>query len=839
MSLRDLAFAARTLRKSPVFALTAALTIALGVGASTAIFSVTNAVLLRPLPYQNPDQLVIIPTDMRNRGVKDFPFSNANFIDLREATKGEFQGLAGVFTFPFTMTGEDGMPEQVHMGFVTTNYFQLVGAGIAFGRDFSDDDGQPQPPPPAPGTQSATPPQRLPIMAILSNEYFQRRFGSNPAVLGQSLNKGKPFSPRIVGVLAPHFEIYFPPSADLEAAPDIWVANRLGYSAEQRNSVSMHVIGRLKPGVTIGRAQAAADQVAAEARKNFSIENTAGYAIRVEPMRQHLVSEVRPAILALMGAVIFLLLIACANVANLLLVRASLRQRELAIRSAIGASWWDLARQILSEALLLATIGALGGLGIAWLGIHELLAIAPAHLPRLDTIRIDSTVLIFTVISSLVAAAIFGLAPAWRAARPDVMIVLRGTSRSEGLASGGLSRKVVVCLEVALAYVLLIGSGLMVRSFRELQRIDPGFNPRGVLTFAVSMSPSYGQNASDSRVTLRELEQRLLNIPGVQAASVTGGALPMTGDNEFPFWVDGRPKPANVSEMSPSLFYMVAPGYQQAMQIPLKQGRFFSPDDNEHSANVVVIDESFAREYFPKQNPIGQRIHIGILDTTPEVIGVVGHVKQWGLDQDGDAKHPIHAQAYMPFLQIPDKFFSGPLSVEVVIRSQAPPATMAGPVREAIQKMNSENVMYETKSMEEIVAESLAARRFSMILLSVFAALALLLSSIGIYGVLSYVVGQRSREIGIRIALGAQRADVLRLMLGEGMKMALVGVAIGIVAALALTRLMVQMLFGVSATDPLTFVGVAAVLAGVALAACYIPARRAMRVDPIVALRYE
>src|SRR5713101_6708468 len=311
MPFRDLAFAGRTLRKSPVFALTAALTIALGVGASTAIFSVTNAVLLRPLPYKNPDQLVIIPTEMRNRGVKDFPFSNANFIDLREATKDKFQGLAGDYTFPFTLTGDDGMPEQVHMGFVTTNYFQLVGAKIAFGRDFSDEDGQPQPPPPAPGTQSATPPLRLPIMAIISYEYFQRRFGLNPAALGQALNKGKPFSPRIVGVLAPHFQIYFPPSADLEAGPDIWIANRLGYDAAQRNSVSMHVIGRLKPGITIGRAQSAADQVAAEGRKNFSIMNTAGYAIRVEPMRQHLVSEVRPAILALMGAVIFLLLIAC------------------------------------------------------------------------------------------------------------------------------------------------------------------------------------------------------------------------------------------------------------------------------------------------------------------------------------------------------------------------------------------------------------------------------------------------------------------------------------------------------------------------------------------------
>src|SRR5271163_3199216 len=368
MSLRDLAFAGRTLRKSPVFALTAAITIALGVGASTAIFSVTNAVLLRPLPYKNPDQLVIIPTDMRNRGVKDFPWSNANFIDMREATKNEFQDLAGVFTFPITLTGEDGMPERVKAGVVTTNYFRLVGAGIAFGRDFSDDDGQPQPPPPAPGTQSATTPERLPIMAIISYEYFQRQFGSNPAVIGQSLNKGKPFSPRIVGVLAPHFQIYFPPSSDLETAPDIWLANRLGYDAAQRNGVSMRVIGRLQPGVTIGQAQAASDQVAAEARKHFTIENTAGYAIRVEPMRQHLVSEVRPAILALMGAVIFLLLIACANVANLMLVRASLREREFAVRTALGGSWWRLVRQLMAEAVFISALGTLGGLGLASFG---------------------------------------------------------------------------------------------------------------------------------------------------------------------------------------------------------------------------------------------------------------------------------------------------------------------------------------------------------------------------------------------------------------------------------------------------------------------------------------
>src|SRR5438477_1691949 len=486
MPLRDLAFAGRTLRKSPIFALTAALTIALGVGASTAIFSVTNAVLLRALPYKDPDRLVIAASDLRKRNVRDFPFSNEDFIDMREGTKDAFQDLAGVFTFRNILLKDDGTPEQVRSAVVTTNFFRLVGAKIVLGRDFTDADGMPQPPAPPgaqPGVPTAPP---LPIMAILSYEYFQRRYGLNPSVIGQAMITNGPFRPQIAGVLAPAFQLYFPSSANVEPVPEVWLANRLGYDNANRNGVSIHAVGRLRDGVSLERAQAAADNVAAEARKNFLIERTAGYAIRVELMRQHLVSEVRPAILALMGAVVFLLLIACANVANLLLVRASLRQRELAIRSAIGASWWDLASQILSEALLLATIGALGGLGIAWLGIHELLAIAPAHLPRLDTIRIDLTVLIFTVISSLLAAAIFGLAPAWRAARPDVMIVLRGTSRSEGLASGGVSRKIVVGIEVALAYVLLIGSGLMVLSFLECSALilDSALNASSLFKFS-------------------------------------------------------------------------------------------------------------------------------------------------------------------------------------------------------------------------------------------------------------------------------------------------------------------------------------------------------------------
>jgi len=825
MPFRDLAFAGRTLRKSPVFALTAALTIALGVGASTAIFSVTNAVLLRPLPYQKLDQLVIVLSDMRNRGVKDFPFSNANFIDLREATKGEFQGLAGVFTFPITLTGEDGMPEKAHLGVVTTNYFQLVGARIVLGRDFIDGDGRPQPPPPAPGTQ-ATPAQRLSVMAIISYEYFQRRFGSNPAAIGQSLNKGKPFSPQIVGVLEPHFQIYFPPSADLEAAPDIWIANRLGYDAAQRNGVSMRVIGRLRPGITIGWAQASADQVAADARKNFTIENTAGYAIRVEPMRQHLVSEVRPAILALMGAVIFLLLIACANVANLLLVRASLRQHELAIRSAIGAGWWDLARQILAEALLLAAMGALGGLAIAWLGVHELLAIAPAYLPRLDSIRIDSTVLIFTVISSVAAAAIFGLAPAWRAARPDVMIVLRGTSRNEGLASGGLSRKIVVGIEVALAYVLLIGSGLMVRSFLELQRIDPGFSPQGLLTFQVQ-SDRFLPTPQERAVVIRQLEDRLRAIPGVQRVTAAN-PFPLTGGFSLIRWGTEEAL-ADASKYKAVDPLIVLPGYFETMHTSLIEGRTFKEDDNQPGRTDVVVDKILADRAYPNQSAVGKRILIRIQTPEPvwvNIIGVVAHERGVSLSEPG------REQVF-----VTDAYVGSGATDHWAVRTGTDSAKYANNVLAAIKAFDSHLLVTDMKPMEAVVEKAQSETRFSLLLIGTFAVIAALLAGVGLYGVLATVVRQRSAEIGIRMALGARPVNIFQLVVGQGLRLTAIGVVVGLFAAFALTREMASMLVGIKATDPLTFVTMVVLFFLIAAISSWLPARRAASLDATAALR--
>jgi len=614
----------------------------------------------------------------------------------------------------------------------------------------------------------------------------------------------------------------------LEAAPDIWIANRLGYNAEQRNSVSMRVIGRLKPGVTIGRAQAAANQVAEEARKHFSIENTAGYAIRVEPMRQHLVSEVRPAILALMGAVIFLLLIACANVANLLLVRGSLRQRELAIRSAIGASRWDLARQILSEALLLATIGALGGLGIAWLGIHELLAIAPAYLPRLDTIRIDSTVLIFTIVSSLVAAAVFGLAPAWRAARPDVMIVLRGTSRNEGLASGGLSRKIVVGLEVALAYVLLIGSGLMVRSFLELQRIDPGFRAHGLLTFQVQ-SDRFLQQPEERAVATRQLEDRLRAIPGVQSVTaatpfpLTGGFSPIRWGTEEAL--------ADASKYKAVDPIIVLPGYFETMGTSLLEGRTFTDEDNQPGRTYAVVDKILADRAYPGQSAVGKRILIRIQTPEPvwvEIIGVVAHERGVSLSEPG------REQVYFT-----DAYIGSGATDHWALRTGTDPGRYANDVRQTIKEFDPHLLITDLEPMDAVIEKAQSGTRFSLLLIGSFAVIAALLAGVGLYGVLATVVRQRTAEIGIRMALGAQPRNIFRLVVGQGLRLTIVGVVLGLFAAFAATREMASMLVGIKATDPLTFVTMAAVFLLIAATSSWLPAWRAAGLDPTAALRDE
>jgi putative ABC transport system permease protein len=629
---KDFVYAARTLRKSPVFLITATITIALGVGASTAIFSVTNAVLLRPLPYNDPDRLVLISADMRTRNVVDTPISNENYIDLHDGARKMFEDIAAVSTFRFPTPLEDGTLEEVGGANVTPNFFSLMGAKVAIGRDFQSEDGQPQAPPDpaaAPGTVPA-----LPVIAILSHEYWQRRYGGNPGVVGhETLNFGVNRA-QIVGVLAPGFELLFRPAANVERKPDIYIALRRAYDNRNRNGFFLRAVGRLRAGVTLDRANEEAELVASQIRKTFPIYGTGGYYHHVEPMQKYLVAEVRPAILALMGAVIFLLLIACANVANLLLVKASLRERELAVRAALGGSRARLVRQMLAEALLLSAAGTILGVVLAKFGIWELIAIGPADLPRIDSITLDPYVLGFTVLAGLAAAIAFGVVPALRASRPNVMDVLRGSSRTAGLGSAG-PRNAVAIIEVALSFVLLIGSGLMFRSFLELQRVRLGYDSSSMLTLQILNNRRLTTPEQRAAYT-RDLQGRLSAIPGVE--SVTASNLLPLGGGYSPIRWGKEDALADPSKYQAVDSQIVLPGYFETVRTPVLAGRTFNDSDNSPTRNVVVIDQLLAAKAFSNQSAIGKRILIRIRTPEPEwveIIGVVNHQLTTSLTDPG------------------------------------------------------------------------------------------------------------------------------------------------------------------------------------------------------------
>ncbi len=827
MLSKDLRYAFRVLRKTPVFTITAVITIALGIGASTAIFSVTNTVLLHPLPYKAPDRLVLACSDMLRRNVKDFPLSNADFLDLRNGTKNAFEDFAAVFTGRGPTPQADGTPEEVRFANVSTNFFRVMGAPIAFGRDFDDADGLPQQAlPQAAGAPAVLPPPQPPVSVILSYGYFQRRFGGNRSAIGQALRVPGGPSPIVVGVLSPGFELLFPSDANVEQFPDIWFAARIPYDTANRNNVQWRAIGRMKAGVTIERAQAEADTITQQLRRANPIANTAGQYIRIEPMKQHLVSEVQPAVLALMGAVIFLLLIACANVANLMLVRASQRERELAVRIALGGGWWQLVRQMLAEALVIAAFGTVLGIGLAWFGIHSLLVIAPENVPRLNSIHIDPTVLAFSTLAGLAAAAIFGVAPALRAARPDIMRILRASGRTAGLA-GGMLRNGVVVLEVALCFVLLIGSGLMFRSFLAIQRVNVGFDPHNLLTFQVL--GNVGDTAPVREAFMRRLHDRLAAMPGVRAVAA---AFPMPlAAAFFPVRWGTAEALTDPSKFQATDLQVVLPGYFEAMHTPLIAGRTFTDADNRPDRNLLIVDQALASKAFPFQSAVGKRILFRV--RTPEaqwgeIVGVVAH------QRDNSLATPGREQLY-----VTDGYLDHGAAAFWALRTTGDPNGYAGRVRGEIRNFGAELLITDMQSMESLVVKAQSGTRFSLLLIGIFAGIAALLAAVGLYGVLSTAVRQRTAEIGVRMAVGATPFRVFGLVAGYGLRLIATGIVIGLFAALELTQVLKSMLVDVKPTDPATFMTMAGLFFVIAALASWMPARRAAALDPVEALREE
>lgn len=807
---QDLRYGARMLLKSPGFTAVVVATLALGIGINAALFSVVNGVLLNALPYPQPEQLVTLHQSKPNFETGAIPYPN--FRDWQRENQ-TFSAMAISRPFGANLIGA-GEAEQVNGRRVSANIFTVIGVEPALGRNF------------APGEDE---PGVAPVV-IISTALWQRKFGAAPDVLGNGLTLDDK-SYTIVGVL--------PASFNLFRGTDVYVPiGQWNNRALQNRSagLGLHGIGRLKPGVTLAQAQADLDGVMRRLIEAYPEANRGNGAALI-PLKERLVGNVRPILWMLLGAVGFVLAVACVNVSNLLLARSTGRTREFAIRAALGASQWRLLRQSLTESTLLALAGGGLGLIVAGWGTRAALNVLPTGLPRADEVGLDGRVLLFTLVIALLTGMVSGLAPALKTSQGRLAETLKEGGRG---ASSGRARAqgVMVAVEMALALVLLIGAGLMVRSLSALWNVDPGFRPGNVLTFGLGFPPSM-RAASDEakRTNLRDLSDRLNSMPGVRAASFSVGASPMQSEDDLFFWLDGQPKPASTSEMHMALVYRVEPGYLTAMGIPLKQGRFFTAQDEVQTQPVVVIDEVFARQYFPNADPIGKGINLGDDRGVLQIVGVVGHVKQWGLDSDD--KESLQAQLYEPFRQLP----GSPSEVGVVVRAEGAAdqaeTALFDSIRRVVQNQHSQNVVFDAQTMNEVIAVSLARQRFSMILLNAFAAVALLLASIGLYGVISYLVGQRTHELGIRLALGAQRKDLLRLVINHGMKMALGGVALGLVAALGLTQLLEKLLYGVSTTDPATFAVITLLLVTVALLACFVPAWRATKVDPLVALRHE
>ncbi len=804
---KDLRQGVRSLLRTPGFTATAVLALALGIGASTAIFSVVEAVLLRPLPYRDPGRLVVV----MHHG--DNPVAPANFLDWRrQATAYERMGAAD-FWVPNLTDGD--FPESVQAVRLTSDVLVLLGVRPRLGRLFRADEENP-------GRDHT---------AVLSDALWRRRFASDPAVLGRSIHlNGEAYT--VVGVMPPGFE--FPPF--WATGTELWAPLALNERAASRDGQSLRLFARLKPGVPLPGARAEMASITARLERQYPGSNR---DVTVTPLDELVVGKVRPALLVLLAAVACVLLIACANVAHMLLARATTRQKEIALRGALGAGRARILRHLLTESLILGAAGGAAGLLLAAGGIRALLALGPQHLPRLDTIGLDLQVLAVTLGLSLSTGVAFGLAPALQASRRDPARALSEGERgsTEGAGRSRL-RGVLVGSEVALALVLLIGAGLMIRSFLALQRIDPGFDSRGVLTMMVSVAGSPESAPGKRAAFYQEMTHRVEALPGVVSASAINH-LPLAGDLwGWSFTIAGRPTPAP-GESPDAAYRVVLPGYFRTMGIPLVQGRDLAATDRLDAPGVVVINRWMADRYWPGQNPLGQRITFQNGQPNPTWLTVVGVAKNTVRDE-WIAKP--WAETYLPFLQTPtylERTSTNYAYLTLVVRASGDPAGLAPSVRSAIRSIDRSVTISAVQTMDRVVEEATARPRFYLLLLATFAAIALALAAVGIFGVMSYAVSRRTHEIGIRLALGAQASDVHRLVIGQGMATALSGAAAGLAAALLLTRLMGSLLYGVGTTDPATFVLVSLVLTAVALLASWVPARRATRIHPLEAIRHD
>ncbi|MFP5264165.1 MAG: ADOP family duplicated permease [Blastocatellia bacterium] len=802
---QDLRFGLRMLAKRPGFALVAIITLALGIGANTAIFSVVNTVLLRPLPYKDADRLVAVWEDGSEQGFPRNSTTPANFIDWRDQNQ-VFEGMAALGRQSFNLTGA-GEPEKIDGRRVSANLFDLLGVEAHLGRGFLPEEDQP-------GANR---------VVVLSYGLWQRRFGSDAGIIGKALNlNGESYA--VVGVMPPRFQ--FPSRED-----EMWVPMAFGSrEAVNRGRHFLEVIARTKSGITLQQVQAEMNTIAARLQQQYpDINNSTGCV--VVSLHEQVVGDIKTALLVLLGAVGLVLLIACANVANLLLARAAVRQKEIAIRVALGAGHVRLIRQFLTESILLSVLGGGAGLLMALWGISLLKAFIPENISQVQAVAVDARVLVFTLLVSLLTGLIFGLAPMTQASKVDLNETLKEGGRDSAAGSrGNRIRSLLVITEVAVSLILLVGAGLLINSFMRLSHIDPGFRASNLLTMRIMLPPLKYPDHARRSAFYTDLIRRVEALPGVRSAAVTNWIpLVLQGDT-VGITIEGRPDPGP-AERPDVVTRVVSPHYFTTMGIELLQGQEFGEQSRINSRPVIVISETMARRLWPGENPIGKRVTPGRADNPDdwcEIIGVVKDVRQFQLDADPKP------QMYFTYEQA--GFFA---PNHLVVRTNVEPQSLAATVRATVWEIDKDQPVSNISTMEDILSESVARQRFSTLLLGIFAAVALILAAVGIYGVMSYSVAQRTREIGIRMALGAQTSDVLKLVIVQGMKLALSGVTVGLIGAYALTRLMQSLLFGVSATDPLTFVLIAFLLAGVALLACYIPARRAVKVDQIIALRYE